>query len=63
VQSSAARWVPLRVPEIRRLFWRLVLATKQTIGHILEWSAWRRWHQGMAQFESMEKLGIIDALR
>jgi predicted alpha/beta hydrolase family esterase len=40
----------LSVAEIRRLFWRLVLATKQTIGHILEWSAWRRWHQGQAQF-------------
>jgi hypothetical protein len=40
----------LSVAEIRRLFWRLVLATKQTIGQMLDWSAWRRWHQGMAQY-------------
>jgi hypothetical protein len=40
----------LSVPEIRRLFWRLVLATKQTVGQMLDWSAWRRWHQGMAQY-------------
>src|SRR5262245_59330937 len=42
--------IPQFDPAMLRLFWRLVLATKQTIGHILEWSAWRRWHQGMAQF-------------
>ena len=50
VQSGAERWVPLSVPEIRRLFWRLVLAAMQTIGQILDWSAWRRWHQGVAQY-------------
>src|SRR5215217_5536120 len=50
LQSGPELWVPLSVPEIRRLLWRLVLATKQTIGQILDWSAWRRWHQGMAQF-------------
>src|SRR5215510_4590287 len=48
--SSAESWVPLSVPEIRRLFWRLVLATRQTIGQILDWSAWRRWHPGVAQY-------------
>ncbi len=41
LQSSAEPWVPLSVPEIRRLFWRLVLATKQTIGQMLDWAAWR----------------------
>jgi hypothetical protein len=50
VQSGTERWVPLSVPEICRLLWRLVLATKQPIGHILDWSAWRRWHQGMAPY-------------
>src|SRR5262245_10332784 len=50
LQSSAEPWVPLSVPEIRRLFWRLVLATRHTIGQILDWSAWRRWHQGVAQY-------------
>jgi len=43
-------WVPLRVPEMRRLFWRLVLATKQAMGQMLDWPAWRRWHQGMAPY-------------
>jgi len=50
VQGRAEPWVPLSVPEIRRLFWRLVLATRQTVGQILDWSAWRRWHQGVAQY-------------
>ena len=50
VHSGAEPWVPLSVPEIRRLFWRLVLATTQTIGQMLDWSAWRRWHQGVAQY-------------
>jgi hypothetical protein len=50
VQSLAGASVPLRVPEIRRLLGRLVLAVRQTVGHILEWSAWRRWHQGVAQY-------------
>ena len=50
VQRSAERQVPLSIPEIRRLFWWLVLATKPTIGHMLEWSARLRWHQGMAQY-------------
>jgi hypothetical protein len=34
---------------MRRLFWRLVLATTQTIGQMADWSAWRRWHQEIAQ--------------
>jgi hypothetical protein len=41
--------VPLSVSEIRRLFWRLVLATQQKVEQILAWSAWRRWHQVIAQ--------------
>lgn len=50
IQSRAEPWVPLSVPEIRRLFGRLVLATRHTIGQMLDWSAWRRWHQGVAQY-------------
>jgi hypothetical protein len=50
VHSSAEPWVPLSVPEVCRLFGRLVLVTKPTIGQILDWSAWRRWHQGIAQY-------------
>ena len=49
IDSRAKPWVPLRVPEIRRLFGRLVLATRHPVGQILDWSAWRRWHQGVAQ--------------
>jgi hypothetical protein len=49
LQSGAEPWVSLSVPEIRRLLWRLVLATCQTIGQILDWSAWRRWHQSVVQ--------------
>lgn len=43
-------WGPLRVPEIRRLFWRLMLATEQTSGPMLDGSAWRHGHQGMGQY-------------
>jgi SRSO17 transposase len=50
IDSRAEPWVPLSVPEIRRLFGRLVLVTRHTIGQILDWSAWRRWHQGVAQY-------------
>jgi hypothetical protein len=42
--------VPLSVSEIRRLFWRLVLATQQRVERILAWSVWRRWHQGIAKY-------------
>ena len=42
--------MPLSVPEIRRLLWRLVLAVPQTVHHILAWSQWPRWHQTMAQY-------------
>ena len=46
---KAGQWVPLRVPAMRRLCWRLGLATKQTRGQRLDWSAWRRWPQEIAQ--------------
>jgi hypothetical protein len=38
------------VSEIRRLFRRLVRATQQKVARILAWSAWRRWHQGIAKY-------------
>jgi hypothetical protein len=38
------------VPEIRRLFWRLVLAVQQTVAKMLAWSTWRRVHQGIAKY-------------
>jgi len=42
--------VPLSVSEIRRLFWRLVLATQPRVERMLAWSTWRRWHQGIAKY-------------
>ena len=50
LQDLARAGVPLSVREIRRLFWRLVLATQQRVERILAWSVWRRWHQGLAQY-------------
>jgi len=58
VDSRAEPWVPLSVPEIRRLFGRLVLATRHTIGQILDWSAWRRWHQGVAQYYHYKRRSV-----
>src|SRR5215470_791708 len=48
MQGDARARVPLSVREIRRLFWRLVLATQQKVEQILAWSTWRRWPQGLA---------------
>ena len=50
LQDLARAAVPLSVREIRRLFWRLVLATQQRVERILAWSTWRRWHQGIAKY-------------
>src|SRR4051812_29753393 len=50
IQGNAKASVLLSVSEIRRLFWRLVLATQQKVERILAWSRWRRWHQGIAQY-------------
>lgn len=58
IDSRAEPWVPLSVPEIRRLFGRLVLATRHTIGQILDWSAWRRWHQGVAQYYHRKRRSV-----
>ncbi len=35
--------------EIRRVWWRLVLAVQQSAVQVLAWSCWRRRHQAMAQ--------------
>jgi SRSO17 transposase len=51
--------VPLSVREIRHLFWRLVLATQQRVEHVLAWSAWRRWHQGIAQYWHYKRRTIV----
>lgn len=51
--------VPLSVREMRHLFWRLVLATKQRAERVLAWSAWRRWHQGIAQYWHYKRRAIV----
>jgi hypothetical protein len=50
LQGNARAGVPRSVSEMRRLFWRLVLATQQKVARMLAWSRWRRWHQGIAQY-------------
>jgi SRSO17 transposase len=50
LQDLARPGVPLSVREIRHLFWCLVLSTQQRAERVLAWSAWRRWHQGIAQY-------------
>ena len=58
IDRRAEPWVPLSVPEIRRLFGRLVLVTRHTIGQILDWSGWRRWHQGVAQYYHRKRRSV-----
>ena len=58
LQDLARAGVPLRVSEMRRLFWRLVLATQQRVERILAWSAWRRWHQGIAKYWHYKRRAI-----
>jgi hypothetical protein len=50
LQGNARAGGPLSVSEIRRLFWRLVLATQQKVDRMLAWSRWCRWHQSIAQY-------------
>ena len=58
LQDLARADVPLSVREIRRLFWRLVLATQQRVERILAWSTWRRWHQGIAKYWHYKRRAI-----
>gem|GEM_PF-1680230 len=58
--SDLARFgVPLSVREMRHLFWRLVLATQQRVERVLAWSAWRRWHQGIAHYWHYKRRAIV----
>lgn len=41
--------IPLTVPEVRRLLWRLVLARTPPTERVLGWSHWRRCHQARAK--------------
>ena len=45
----AAELLPLTVPEVRRLVWRLAWARAPDLGAALAWSRWRRRHQQRAR--------------
>jgi len=45
----AAELIPLTVPEVRRLLWRLVWRTLPPPEAVLAWSRWRRRHQAQAR--------------
>jgi hypothetical protein len=59
VQGQAWPRLPLSVPELRRLLWRLVLAVPQTVRHILAWSQWRRRHQRVAQYDHYKRRELL----
>jgi hypothetical protein len=45
----AAELLPLTVPEVRRLVWRLAWARAPDLDAALAWSRWRRRHQQRAR--------------
>ena len=45
----AAELLPLTVPEVRRLLWRLVWGRAPDPDAVLAWSRWRRRHQQRAR--------------
>jgi SRSO17 transposase len=49
--------IPLTLPEIRRLFARLITTTVHTIDHWLHWSNWRRRHQARAKTSHYRRRG------
>jgi hypothetical protein len=49
--------IPLTIPEIRRLFSRLITNTNHTISHWLHWSTWRRRHQARAKTSHYRRRG------
>lgn len=59
IQGQPRSRLPLSVPEIRRLLWRLGLAVQQTTRHILAWSQWRRRHQTSAQYYHDKRRGAF----
>src|ERR671918_1814376 len=59
VQGQPWSRLPLSVPKMRRLLWRLGLAVQQTARHILAWSQWRRRHQSRAQYYHDKRRGAL----
>ncbi|MDZ4871072.1 MAG: hypothetical protein CLLPBCKN_000460 [Chroococcidiopsis cubana SAG 39.79] len=50
IQAPAWSELPLSVPEVRRLLWRLFWQWIPSTTYILDWSYWRRRHQAIAKF-------------
>ncbi len=48
-EQEGAQFLPLTVPEVRRLLWRLVWQAPVTPEGVLYWSRWRRRHQARAK--------------
>ena len=49
LQEAARTLIPLTVPEVRRLLWRIVLERRPSLREVLGWSVWRRRHQAIAR--------------
>ncbi len=45
----AVALIPLTVPEVRRLLWRLARPPLPPAAFVLAWSHWRRRHQAQAR--------------
>jgi hypothetical protein len=48
-EQEVAQLLPLTVPEVRRLLWRLVWQALPAREEVLRWSRWRRRHQARAK--------------
>ncbi len=46
---------PLSVPEVHRLLARLIFPAPSSAPLVLQWSAWRRWHQRLASFYHLRR--------
>ncbi|MBW4540417.1 MAG: hypothetical protein KME43_14915 [Myxacorys chilensis ATA2-1-KO14] len=55
--------MPLSVAELRRLLWRLVWQPQLSPAYLLNWSAWRRRHQAIAQFYHFKRRALAMQLR
>jgi hypothetical protein len=58
VRWHARAAVPLRVPERHRILRRVEGTVRQTVGHRLEWAAWRRWPQGGTQYSHDKRRAV-----
>lgn len=55
--------MPLSIAELRRLLWRLIWQPQLSPQYLLNWSAWRRRHQAIAQFYHFKRRALAMRLR